>query len=72
MQTTGGHDVAALLDTAMRAFGAEPADGYGVFAAFAGYCLHSARLPPPANIPTMRAFQRAQGEALIRLLARGD
>jgi aminoglycoside phosphotransferase (APT) family kinase protein len=68
VQTVGGADVPALIAETMQQFGADEPDAYGLIAAFAGYCVHSARLPAPPNIPNVRAFQRTQGEALIRLL----
>ncbi len=35
-----------------------------VLAGFAGYFLDSARQPAPPGLPSLRAFQRLQGEAL--------
>ena len=42
-----------------------PEQGAGVIAAFAGYFLDVARLAPPPGLPTVRAFQRWQGDALL-------
>jgi Ser/Thr protein kinase RdoA (MazF antagonist) len=42
-----------------------PDQGAGVIAGFAGYFLDVARLPPPPGLPTVRAFQRWQGDALL-------
>jgi hypothetical protein len=42
-----------------------PAPGIGVTAAFTGYLLDIARRPPPPGLPTVRAFQRAQADALL-------
>ncbi|QFG20078.1 aminoglycoside phosphotransferase family protein [Actinomadura sp. WMMB 499] len=39
-----------------------------VLAATAGYFVHSARQPPPPGLPTLRAFQRAQGEIALAWL----
>jgi aminoglycoside phosphotransferase (APT) family kinase protein len=39
-----------------------------VIAALAGYFLAYARRPPPPGIPTVRAFQAAQGEIALRWL----
>lgn len=39
-----------------------------VLAGFAGYFIDSARNPPPPGIPTLRAFQRAEGEACLSWL----
>jgi aminoglycoside phosphotransferase (APT) family kinase protein len=36
-----------------------------VLAGAAGYFLDAARRPPPESLPTLRDFQRAQGEALL-------
>jgi Ser/Thr protein kinase RdoA (MazF antagonist) len=33
--------------------------------AFTGYLIDMARLPPPPGLPTVRAFQRAQADALL-------
>ena len=33
--------------------------------AVAGYFRDYARLPPPPSLPTVRAFQRAQADALL-------
>jgi aminoglycoside phosphotransferase (APT) family kinase protein len=65
----GGHDVEALLRECAAASGADPADLRGVIAGAAGYFVDACRQPPPPGIPTVRAFQRAQGEALVSWLA---
>jgi hypothetical protein len=36
--------------------------------AFAGYFVHSATLPPPKNLETVREFQRVQGGYALRWL----
>jgi hypothetical protein len=36
-----------------------------VVAGITGYFLHTSRTPPPPGIPAVRAFQRAQGDALL-------
>ena len=41
-----------------------------VVAAFAGYFVERGRLPDPPGLPTLRAFQRAQGEVTIAWLRR--
>jgi aminoglycoside phosphotransferase (APT) family kinase protein len=41
-----------------------------VLAALAGYFVHNARLPCPRGLPTLRAFQRAQGDVTIAWLRR--
>lgn len=40
-----------------------------VAVAMAGYFLHRSTMPPPAGLPTVRSFQRAQGEVMARWLA---
>lgn len=45
--------------------GATPEAVNGVLAGFAGYFLDMSRRPAPAGIPTLRAFQRKQGEAVL-------
>jgi Ser/Thr protein kinase RdoA (MazF antagonist) len=45
--------------------GIDPQHARDVIVAFTGYFLHQSRLPDPAGLPTVRAFQRAQGEALL-------
>jgi aminoglycoside phosphotransferase (APT) family kinase protein len=39
-----------------------------VVAALAGFFLHQSQLPDPPGLPTVRAFQRAQGEVTLRWL----
>jgi hypothetical protein len=62
----GGHDVDALL--ARYAGDPEPDDVTGVLAGLAGYFVDAARQPPARGLPTMRAFQRAEGLATLALL----
>ena len=50
--TFAAHPVAAAAD---------PAAVTATLAAFAGYLLEGARLPPPPGLPTLRAFQLGQG-----------
>jgi serine/threonine protein kinase len=54
-----------------------PPEGADVVIGLTGYFLDVARRPPPPGLPTVRAFQRAQGDALLpwmrrRLGARAD
>ncbi|GAB7192868.1 hypothetical protein NUM3379_35770 [Kineococcus sp. NUM-3379] len=60
----GGHDVEALLPRGATVR-AEPAEVTAVLAGLAGYFVHTSRLPAPPGLPTVREFQRAQGEALL-------
>jgi Ser/Thr protein kinase RdoA (MazF antagonist) len=43
----------------------DPRQATGVIAGLAGYFAYIGRLPPPPAIPTVRAFQRAQADALL-------
>jgi Ser/Thr protein kinase RdoA (MazF antagonist) len=43
----------------------DPGAAVDLIAGFTGYFLDHARLPPPPGLPTVRAFQRAQGDALL-------
>jgi hypothetical protein len=45
--------------------GVDPAIATDLTVGFCGYFLDIARRPPPPSLPTVRAFQRAQGEALL-------
>jgi aminoglycoside phosphotransferase (APT) family kinase protein len=64
----GGHDVQALLADRAIATGADPEDLVAVLAAAAGYFVDVARLPAPKGLPTVREFQRVQGEAVLSWL----
>ena len=44
------------------------ADADAVLAGLAGYFVDSARQPDPPGLPTVRAFQRAQGDVVLRWL----
>jgi len=61
----GGHDTEAL----MRDLPGADADKRAVLAGVAGYFVDMNRRPDPPGLPTLRAFQRAQGDALINWLA---
>lgn len=65
----GGHDTDALLRARPLTADVDPADVTGVLAGMAGFFLHWSRMPPPTGIPTVRAFQRAQADALLPWLA---
>lgn len=64
----GGHDTEALLADCAAWSGADPADLRAVLAGFAGYFADRARRPPPPGLPTVRAFQRAQADAVTSWL----
>ncbi|MFC3500640.1 phosphotransferase [Micromonospora krabiensis] len=65
----GGHDTEALLRELPLTADVDPAALTGVYAGLAGYFADAARRPAPANIPTVRAFQQAQADALLPWLA---
>jgi len=62
----GGPQPDELLAMAELKVGADAIDA--VIASLAGYFLAYARRPPPPGIPTVRAFQAAQGEIALRWL----
>ena len=66
----GGHDVDALLGALIADTGAQAEDVVAAMAGIAGYFTDACRQPPPPGLPTVRAFQRAQGDALRRWLGR--
>ena len=59
----GGHDVQGLLHTA--APGVDDEDLTAVLAGLAGYFIDRARRPAQPGLPTVRAFQAAQGAAVL-------
>lgn len=64
----GGHDVEALLDRHLPDLDAEVATA--VLAGVLGYFVDVARRPPPPGLPTLRLFQRQQGDATLAWLRR--
>lgn len=61
-------DVDAILQS-HEVFASSTADGVNrVLSGLAAYFTDAARQPPPAGLPTVRAFQQQQGEAVIRWL----
>ncbi|WP_369373419.1 phosphotransferase family protein [Streptomyces sp. cg36] len=66
----GGPETAALLDAHLAERGADPDDVTTVLTALTGYFLHQSTQAPPPGLPTLRAFQGAQGEAALRWLRR--
>ncbi|WP_221360194.1 phosphotransferase family protein [Streptomyces beigongshangae] len=58
-------DVMGLLDEHLCARGADTEDVTTVLVAVAGYLLHQSVQTPPPGLPTVRGFQRAQGEAAL-------
>jgi hypothetical protein len=66
----GGHDVEALMTASPVLRAADPESVTAFLAGLAAYFLQSARRPAPAGLPTLRAFQLAQGEVVLDWLAR--
>jgi hypothetical protein len=60
-----GGDTRDMLRHCAAASGADPDDLVAVLIGLTGFFLDTARRPPPPGIPTVRAFQRAQGEAVL-------
>lgn len=65
----GGPSPAAVFDDHPLARKADPAAVDAYVAALAGYFTRQALRPPPPGIPTVRAFQAAQGAIARRWLA---
>ncbi|WP_396454977.1 aminoglycoside phosphotransferase family protein [Actinomadura sp.] len=78
-------DLVAMLPSVHLQGGPSPADVFGahplargadeeavtsVVAAVAGYFVHAGRQPPPPGLPSLRAFQRDQGEVALDWLRR--
>ena len=65
----GGPQPTELLARSRAARSASRADLTAIVCALAGYFTERALRPPPPGMPTVRAFQAAQGEVACRLLA---
>ena len=61
----GGHDCEAML----RDLDGDEHDMRSVLIGLTGYFVDAARNPPPPGLPTLRAFQRAQADALLPWIA---
>lgn len=68
MQSDDPEAAVARLDRHLADRGAPFEDVTTVLVAVAGYFLRSCLQAPPPGLPTLRAFQRAQGEAALRWL----
>lgn len=66
----GGPDPEELFLRHPAGMAAAPADVNAVLSSIAGYFTQRSFLPPPPGIPTLRAFQGAQGEITREWLAR--
>ncbi len=64
----GGPDPADVWRTSPLARGVDPAAVDSVLAAVAGFFVHGALLPAPPGLPTLRRFQRLQGEPALAWL----
>jgi aminoglycoside phosphotransferase (APT) family kinase protein len=65
----GGPEPSALLAMSATGRRADHDALAAMVCAVAGYFVVSAMAPPPAGLPTVREFQRAQGEVALRWLA---
>jgi aminoglycoside phosphotransferase len=65
----GGPPPEQVLGTHPVARGADPDDVTAVVAALTGFWIYRARQPDPPGLPTVRAFQRAQGAVALDWLA---
>lgn len=70
VELLGGLDPDDLLGQYAPLREATPEELTAALAGLAGYFLDAARLPPSPGLPTVRAFQRAQGDASLRWLRR--
>jgi aminoglycoside phosphotransferase (APT) family kinase protein len=66
----GGPDPDELLARHPAARSADPEVVTVLVAALAGFLVQRSLLPPPPGLPTLRAFQGAQGEVALRWLRR--
>ncbi|GCB50952.1 hypothetical protein SNL152K_8299 [Streptomyces sp. NL15-2K] len=68
VRAQGGPDPEEVFAAHPLGRGADPDAVTAALAGLAGYFLQHSLLPPPPGIPTLRAFQRAQGEAALAWL----
>jgi serine/threonine protein kinase len=66
----GGPDPEQVLERWPGAQGADPRAVDAALASVAGFFTYRALLPPPPGLPTLRAFQAAQGDVARAWLAR--
>jgi hypothetical protein len=64
----GGPQPEELLAMSRRGRAADPDAVTALVAAVTGYFFRRASLPPPPGLPTVRAFQAAQGDVALRWL----
>jgi len=65
VRAQGGPDPEELFAAHPLGRAADPDAVTAALAGLAGYFVHRSLQPPPPGIPTVRAFQRAQGEAAL-------
>ncbi|BBC37874.1 hypothetical protein SGFS_091680 [Streptomyces graminofaciens] len=70
VRAQGGPDPEEVFTAHPLGRSADPAGVTATLAALAGYFVASALEPPPPGLPTLRPFQRAQGEAALEWLRR--
>ncbi|MFD7711474.1 aminoglycoside phosphotransferase family protein [Streptomyces sp. NPDC059786] len=68
VRAQGGPDPEEVFAAHPLGQGADPDGVTATLAGLAGYFIHGSRQPPPPGLPTLRAFQRAQGEAALEWL----
>ncbi|PWI19646.1 aminoglycoside phosphotransferase [Streptomyces sp. Act143] len=68
VRAQGGPDPEELFAAHPLGRAADPDAVTAALAGLAGYFVHRSLQPPPPGIPTVRAFQRAQGEAALEWL----
>ncbi len=65
----GGHDLEALVARTPVIADTDPAAVNAFLAGLAAYFIDTSRQPDPPGLPTLRAFQRQQGDAVLAWLA---
>ncbi|WP_419665806.1 phosphotransferase family protein [Streptomyces sp. 2-1] len=68
VRAQGGPDPEVLFTEHPLGRRADPAGVTATLAALAGYFVRQSRRPAPPGLPTLRAFQRAQGDAALEWL----
>ncbi|WP_427923552.1 phosphotransferase family protein [Streptomyces sp. cg40] len=68
VRAQGGPDPEELFRRHPLAEGADPAGVTATLAGLAAFFVEHSLLPPPPGLPTLRAFQRAQGDAALAWL----
>lgn len=68
VRAQGGPDPEEIFTAHPVGRDADPKGVTATLAAFAGFMIHNSRHPPVPGIPTLRPFQRAQGEAALEWL----